>query len=213
MSEGGARRTGRPKKHAVIEGFRRRAWYRCCVLQTGALTPGALYRQFGAHAGGSRRDWERYAQGRHTPTSIAQLIGRLHPETLAVLNSPLWTALHPSAPTDHRQVDQLLAQLDSEVATQFVYRRSDGTVARDWNSVEQEVWSFPQPRLAIDYLAAYLLLFRELRLSGREIAAERAQTWAHAAMEVIEQCPILGDLAAEIRAFISEQPWWPPPPR
>ncbi|MGN7872418.1 hypothetical protein ACTJKJ_02485 [Roseateles sp. 22389] len=122
-------------------------------------------------------------------------------------------ALHPAAPSDHREVDQLLAELNSEVATQFVYRRSDGAVARDWNSVEQEVWDFPQPRLAIDYLAAYLLLFRELRVSGREIAAERAQTWAHAAMEEIEKCPILGDLAAEIQAFVSEQPWWPPLPR
>lgn len=128
-----------------------------------------------------------------------------------MLNSPLWTALHPAAPSDHRQVDHLLAKLDSEVATQFVYLQSGGVVTRDWNSVEQEVWNFPQPRLAIDYLAAYLLLFRELRLSGREIAAERAQTWAHAAMEVIEECPILGDLAAEIQAFISEQSWWPPP--
>jgi hypothetical protein len=141
--------------------------------------------------------------GRGSAPGIVQHVAWRFPKTLGVFTNPLWTALHPGAQLHQKAVDQLLLKLDPEVREQFVYFGRDGTVQRDWSSILSCLWAYPQPDLAMDYLAAYLLLCRELRESGRGNAADLAQTWLVSALEVLRSCPILCGIRTELSRFVS----------
>jgi len=181
------------------------------VLESGLSTPGALDREFGDELPASRRSWERYANGSPTPSisfggvaGIVQQMAWRFPKTMTVFTSPLWTVLHPDAQFHQKVVDKLLLQLSPRVHEQFIYIDANGALQRDWSNVVSGMWDYPDSDLTIDYLAAYLALFRELRESGRHDVAELAETWLLDVLEMLKVCPILGGFSGEIFDFVKD---------
>lgn len=188
--------------------FRTRAWYRSCVIESGMPTPGSLDREFAEELGVTRRTWERYAAGHHTPSltwgtspGIVQHMGWRYPRTLEVFQSPLWRALNPTVPLGD-SMNELLLQLHPTVHEQFLSESRGGSVVADWPAIREAVWDYPHEPLAMDYLAAYLILFRELRRMHYVAEAEQAQTWVLAALSELRTSGIFSGFLNEMEDFV-----------
>lgn len=204
-------RDGHRRRGSDIERFRAKAWYYSCVVESGADSPGALEREFEQELGIGRRAWEKYKAGTQTPSvtwgdkpGIVERMAYRFPRTMAVYMSPLWLALNLDIRLNSTDVNELLLQLDSSVYIQFL-DVSKENLEKDWDHIRGGYWDYPSSGLAMDYLAAYLLLLRELREMRWRSVAEAAQAWVHCALEVLGSCRYVGEFSGEIIDFVKDR--------
>lgn len=204
------RSVGRPKQDALVKSLRARAWYRACELATGATSPNALAKLLG----GSRRDWERYASGKVAPSlyrkankAIAALVGEEFPETLWVLEHPLWIALAADHLLTDAETDQLLLRLDEEVWGPFFATNDAGEKYRRWGYLRGEIWAWPDsPALIMDYVASYLFLLKEARVHRDFHIEKNAEDQVDLVLEKrVCVCPTLSGLAPDFSKLVRQR--------
>ena len=175
-----------PRRRTDLDGLRTQVWYRACCLCSGFQRPKELqdFLLGTSSAEKSTGAWEQYRDGTRTPSfrrtaktqaPVVQLVGHRFPETELLFFHPLWDALDPETAIDVANVNRLLMEVDASVSGQFIHYSDDnGAVVRDWSSV-QTMWNFPfGGELSPDFLAAYLLLYREARAQQRDDVYEQA---------------------------------------
>jgi hypothetical protein len=194
-----------PRRRTALDELRAQVWYRACCLSTGLQRPKELQDLFLGTSAAEKSSgaWEQYREGARTPSfrqnagtpePLVQLVGKRYPQTELLFFHPIWNALDPTVAMDVATVNGLLLQVDPRVSDQFIrYSDDQAAVRRDWSSV-QGMWDFPfGGPLSADFLAAYLLLYREAR------AQQRDDVYEHGAVQVI-------DAVKEMRA----SPLWAP---
>lgn len=206
------RRRGRPPEDTQVASLRARAWYRCCVLESGAPNAAALAKMFRTGPFDERRSWERYASGKSLPSEIKKnspaIVARVaqrFPRTLRVYASPLWIIIRNDHVFGVAETNELLWQLDREVWAPFFSTDKNGQFTRNWSYIQHEIWNEPKPALILDYLAAYLLLLKEARMLGHHQVEKSAEPWTQWALTRLPSCPILEELADELSALIVER--------
>ena len=133
-----------------------------------------------------------HKQSDEASVPLVQLVGRHFPETELLFFHPVWSALDPKVAIDVDSVNRLLRKVASQVSDQFI-EYDDRQTSRDHKSVGG-LWNFPYGgSLSADFLAAYLLLYREAR------AQQRDDVYEHGAVHVL-------DAVKEMRA----SPLWAP---
>lgn len=204
------RSVGRPKEDILIKSLRARAWYRACVLATGATSPDALAKLLG----GSRRNWERYAAGNAVPSlyrkenkAIAALVGEQFPQTRRVLEHPLWVALAADHLLTDSETDQQLLRLDKEVWGPFFATNDAGEKHRRWGYLRGEIWEWPDsPALIMDYVASYLFLLKEARVHRDFHIEKNAEDQVHLILEKrVCVCPTLSGLATDFSKLVRQR--------
>lgn len=202
---------GRPPEDEQIRSLRTRAWYHCCVLETGASNPPALAEMFRVGLSDQQRSWERYASGRSLPSlfrkkpAIVALVAKRFPRTLPVYASPLWISIRQNQIFSVTETDSLLLQLDRKVWGPFFSTDQSGQPARKWSYIQNEIWNAPESILIMDYLAAYLLLLKEARTLGHYLTEHSAEPWIQWALALLPSHPFLGELADELCALVIER--------
>ena len=202
---------GRPPEDEQIRSLRTRAWYHCCVLETGAPNPPALAEMFRVGLGDQQRSWERYASGRSLPSlfrkkpAIVALVAKRFPRTLPVYASPLWIIIRNDQVFGVVETNELLWQLDQIVWRPFFLTDQNGQLTRNWSYIQHEIWDEPKPELLIDYLAAYLLLLKEARLLSHHLTLQSAEPWVQWVLAMLPSHPFLGDLADELSSTVIER--------
>lgn len=182
------------------------------MQESGAQSPAALEREFGEAADGSKRSWERYVSGLHSPSiirankpGIVQRVALRYPRTFEVFTGQLWTAMRPDLLFEARETTAMLLQLTADVSREFVLMDASGVPIRNWTHIRHGIWEFPAAHLAMDYLAAYLLLLREAQLLLDKSVARTAEHWIAAALGGLNQCLVLAPIAAELDEFIRRE--------
>lgn len=170
-------KVGRPSSPLLAEfrGLFARAWIASLCRATGARDIKELAQRCNellpADYPKRVQDWERYASGRHAPSmnrggapGVIRLLGSHFPETLRVAEHVIWDALNPRGEIETVLADRLLAKLDPVVTQPHVASRPEMTIVRDWRTFNSPRRSFPQAySLAMDYVACYLILFRNVK--------------------------------------------------
>ncbi|MGJ7535201.1 MULTISPECIES: hypothetical protein [unclassified Variovorax] len=168
---------GRPSSplHVELRGLLARVWVACLIRATGAadlkelaqicneLLPDTYPKRV--------RDWERYARGEHAPSlerggapGIVRILGSHFPVTLRVAEHPIWNVLDPGMEIGTAVADRMLAKLHPVVTEPFVASRTEATIVRDWRYLDRPRRVFPQAHaLVMDYIACYLILFRNTK--------------------------------------------------
>lgn len=212
MAVSALRRRGRPPEDTQVASLRARAWYRCCVLESGAPNPATLAKMFRSGPVDERRSWERYATGVATPSQsrknhpgIVTRVAQLFPQTLLVYASPLWISIRNEQTFNVAETDELLMQLDRKVWEPFFSTDQNGQRTRNWSYIQHEIWDEPNHPLIMDYLTAYLLLLKEARMLGHHQVENSAEPWTQWALARLPGCPVLRELADELSALIIER--------
>jgi hypothetical protein len=150
------------------------------------------------------------------------MIGRHLPSTLKLTEHALWVALNPNTVMDWATANGLLSSLDATV-TDDLKLADDGGSGEYLPALAERVrTSFPRlPDLAMDYVACYLILFRQGWTGGNPALWSCALDNLAVAINGATRSPQLACLGSELEAFVSvnyvpqeigprrQQPNWP----
>jgi hypothetical protein len=150
-----------------------------------------------------------YREGTHLPSverkgpGIVAILGRHLPSTLQLTEHALWVALNPDTVLDSATANRLLASLDTTVTDDLKLPGSEGLGEYYPALAERVRTSFPRlPDLAMDYVACYLILYRQGRTGGNPALWSCALDNLAIAINGATRSPQLGCLGDQLEAFV-----------
>jgi hypothetical protein len=169
-----------------------------------------------------------YRDGRHLPSlerkgpGIVAILGEHLPSTLMLVEHILWVALKPDTVMDAATATNLLAKLNATVTDDLKFHNRDGLDHR-WPILAEKVRSdFPRLlELAMDYIACYVILFRQGRTGGNPAMWTCSLDNLATALSVVPQASKLACLGRDLETFIGsnfvppgigprrQEPGWP----
>jgi hypothetical protein len=209
-----------------IESFRARAWFFAVAHLTAEPSPYQLERRFQPHLVKVQdgkpvysTSWHKYQKGLRVPSQkssnqgrigVATLVARHYPESLHILQHPLWIALE-SPQLSVSDACRFLAQLDRRVAAHYFSLECFPPIPREQQLVSRVDTPITilnvDSEVAFDLIASQCILLRLDYVKHEPFASEQIAHNLAFALEYAVSCPWISPFFEELYDYLEAKIW------